>query len=220
MTERSIALQEYGFLKDLSSCFMRPSLTLAEAIRSRKLADGFAVQLDTTEDPALADALAQLTSFSLELKETSLEEIRLLLEVEYNRLFVGPDKVPCPPYESYYRTDVPEIRLRTLKGPAEQQVKEFYRTFGLIMADDYYELADHLFVELDFLSYLNLMEARAWKNDDQEEIQRIRQGYDIFLRNHLQKWFASFAKDVTTHGRLSFYPALVTIISRTILADA
>ena len=220
MTERSIALQEYGFLKDLSSCFMRPSLTLAEAIRSRKLADGFAAQLDTTEDPALADALAQLTSFSLELKETSLEEIRLLLEVEYNRLFVGPDKVPCPPYESYYRTDVPEIRLRTLKGPAEQQVKEFYRTFGLIMADDYYELADHLFVELDFLSYLNLMEARAWKNDDQEEIQRIRQGYDIFLRNHLQKWFASFAKDVAAHARLSFYPALITIISHTILANA
>ena len=220
MTERSIALQEYGFLKDLSSCFMRPSLTLAEAIRSGKLAEGFAIQLDAPQDSPLGQAISQLTSFSLEVKETSLDEIRLLLEVEYNRLFVGPDKVPCPPYESYYRTDVPEIRLRTLKGPAEQQVKEFYRTFGLIMAEDYYELADHIFVELDFLSYLNLMEARAWKNDDQDEITRIRQGYDIFLRNHLQKWFAPFAEDVTKHARLSFYPALVTIIGHTILADA
>ena len=220
MTERSIALQEYGFLKDLSSCFMRPSLTLAEAIRSRKLADVFALQLDTNNDPALTEALAQLTAFSLELRSASLEEIRMVLEVEYNRLFVGPDKVLAPPYESYYRTDVAEIRLKTLKGPAEQQVKEFYRTFGLVMTDAFYELADHIAVELDFLSYLNLMEARAWKAENQEEVQRIRQGYDIFLRNHLKKWFASFAKDVATHARISFYPALITIVDRTLLTEA
>ena len=220
MTERSIALQEYGFLKDLSACFMRPTLTLAEAIHSRKLADGFALQLDTGDDPELTEALAQLTAFSLELKASSLEEIRMVLEVEYNRLFIGPDKVLAPPYESYYRTDVPEIRLKTLKGPAEQQVKEFYRTFGLVMTDDFYELADHIAVELDFLSYLDLMEARAWKADNQEEVERIRQGYDIFLRNHLKKWFAAFAKDVTANARLSFYPALITIVEHTLLADA
>ena len=220
MTERSIALQEYGFLKDLSSCFMRPSLTLAEAIRTSKLADGFTAQLSESGDETLLAALSALSSFSVMHKDLTNDEIRLLLEVEYNRLFVGPDKVPAPPYESYYRTDVPEVRLRTIKGPHEQQVREFYRTFGLIMSDEYFELADHIFVELDFLSYLNLMEARAWKNENQEEIQRIRQGYDIFLRNHLKKWFDPFEADVQKHAQLVFYPAILAIIRHTVLAEA
>ncbi len=53
-----------------------------------------------------------------------------------------------------------------------------------------------------------------------EEVDRIRQGYDIFVRNHLLKWFDAFAADVKKHDDMGFYGALVTIAQATLIAAA
>jgi len=39
------------------------------------------------------------------------------LRLEYNRLFVGPGALACPPYESVYRRDRPESERGMLMGP-------------------------------------------------------------------------------------------------------
>ena len=220
MSESSIAYQEHRFLKDLSACFMQPTLNLAKAIASGQLANAFSQLIDAQPQSELADALSQLSAFSDACSGHSEEEIRILLEVEYNRLFVGPDKLKAPPYESYYRTDVPDVRRRTIKGPAEQEAKAFYRTFGLVMPDEFVEMADHICVELDFLSYLNLLEDRALKQGNEPEVLRIREGYITFLRDHLCKWINPFAHDVLVNAQLPFYPALVCIVKNTVLTAA
>jgi TorA maturation chaperone TorD len=218
MTQRSEALQKYGFIKDLSACLMRPSFTLAQALCSGALHRGFDVQLDAQPGSPLAAALEKLAAYSAEMSRKPAEEVRLALEVEYNRLFVGPDKVPALPYESYYQKDVPEVRLKTVKGPAERAVREVYHAFGLAMPGNATDFADHIAVELDFLSYLCLMEARAWADENQDEVERLREGYDAFLANHLLKWFPAFEKDVLSNVQLPFYEAIIGIISHTVLA--
>ena len=61
---------------------------------------------------------------------TDLEESVGLLD-EYERLFVGPGQVPCPPYESFWREDVPVDIRRTLMGPCTAELRGLYQELGL-----------------------------------------------------------------------------------------
>ena len=88
------------------------------------------------------------------------------------------------------------------------------------MPDEFVEMADHICVELDFLSYLNLLEDRALKQGNEPEVLRIREGYITFLRDHLCKWINPFAHDVLVNAQLPFYPALVCIVKNTVLTEA
>jgi TorA maturation chaperone TorD len=72
---------------------------------------------------------------------------------EYERLFVGPGQVPCPPYESFWREDVPVDIRRTLMGPCTAELKELYGELELQVATGSCELADHVAIELEALSY-------------------------------------------------------------------
>ena len=63
--------------------------------------------------------------------EGAAPAVPLELRVEYNRLFVGPGKLPCPPYESVYRTDRVEGEIGTLMGPSALDVKNRYAEAGL-----------------------------------------------------------------------------------------
>jgi TorA maturation chaperone TorD len=72
---------------------------------------------------------------------------------EFERLFVGPGQVPCPPYESFWREDVPVDIRRTLMGPCTAELKELYRELGLKVAAATGELPDHVAIELEALAY-------------------------------------------------------------------
>jgi len=93
-----------------------------------------------------------------------LEESLGLLD-EYERLFVGPGQVPCPPYESFWREDVPVDIRRTLMGPCTADLKRLYLELGLEMSPQCDELPDHVAVELEALAY-------ALSCDEAEEISR------------------------------------------------
>jgi len=87
----------------------------------------------------------------------SLEESLDLLD-EYERLFVGPGQVPCPPYESFWREDVPVDIRRTLMGPCTAELKELYHELGLQVSPQPRELPDHVAVELEAIAYAVVFE--------------------------------------------------------------
>jgi TorA maturation chaperone TorD len=87
----------------------------------------------------------------------SLEESLDLLD-EYERLFVGPGQVPCPPYESFWREDVPVDIRRTLMGPCTAELKELYLELGLQVSSGSGELPDHVAVELEAIGYAVLFD--------------------------------------------------------------
>ncbi len=78
---------------------------------------------------------------------------RLELVDEYERLFVGPGQVPCPPYESFWREDVPIDVRRSLMGPCVADLHRCYRELGLVLSREVGELPDHIGVELEALAY-------------------------------------------------------------------
>ena len=119
------------------------------------------------------------------LKETDLGK----LQTEYVRLFVNAyPKVPCPPYESFYKTGLLSD-YETIKD-----LLEFYQRFELLPKG---EMADHIRVMLEYLYVANLSD----KVSD-EECSEIE---ERFLKKHLLKWVKKFAKCVEENSNLEFF---------------
>jgi len=116
----------------------------------------------------------------LGLDELSEESKKILLEtdpqellIEYTRTFINAfPKVPCPPYESYYKEGV-------VYGESSVQVEKIYRSHGLIY-DYKSEPPDHISVELEFLALKE----------------------DIEFLERLKKWIPLFTKCVKENSRM------------------
>jgi putative dimethyl sulfoxide reductase chaperone len=141
-----------------------------------------------------------------EESELDLTETRL----EYNRLFVGPNALPCPPYESVYRSDRSASELGMLMGPNVLDVKKRYNEAGLQIAQNFSDLPDHISVEMEFMSYLCDKEADALSKQKDERIWRSRQAE--FWRAHLEPWIGEFSEAVLSNSRSVFYKAAATFL--------
>lgn len=120
---------------------------------------------------------------------------------EYERLFVGPGTVPCAPYESVWRQDVPIFDRGALLGPAAVAVEDLYRKMGLRIRPSAHELPDHLAVEWEALAY-----ALGEAND-----LVVARG---LLADHLQVWMPPFCGAVAREADADFYRALSELAPR------
>jgi TorA maturation chaperone TorD len=110
------------------------------------------------------------------------------LQAEYIRLFVNAlPEVSCPPYGSYYLEGV-------LRGASTVRIEHLYQSYGFYTD----EVADHVAVELEFLSIL----AALPQNEE------VGKDYD-FLLAHLNSWVFDFFKQVEDNDSLGFYEATV-----------
>jgi putative dimethyl sulfoxide reductase chaperone len=119
-------------------------------------------------------------------------------KLEYNRLFVGPDILPAPPWESIYVD--PE---HLLFGEATLQVREIYREFGLQSIHGNHEPDDHIALELEFLSHLIKMTLSAVCLGKSKLIIGLLDRQILFLTDHILKWtpqFGSLLFENTTHS--------------------
>ena len=129
------------------------------------------------------------------------KEDKLKLMVEYTRLFVTAyPKVPCPPYESVY-----ESEDRLLMRNSTLNVLDFYRKFGLSLADTFKEPPDHIATELEFMHFLTFKEAEAWRDDDKPKALQFLRAEADFTINHLSPWVPVLQKCVENHSEISFY---------------
>jgi TorA maturation chaperone TorD len=118
------------------------------------------------------------------------------LEYEYNRLFVGPGHVPCPPYESVYRKDRPLMERGLVMGPSVADVKAMYLQGGLEISKKFRDLPDHISVELEFMAYLCSMESSSERFVDIER---------EFFNRHLGIWYHDFLNCIVANTTSSFY---------------
>ena len=127
------------------------------------------------------------------------------LRLEYNRLFVGPGALACPPYESVYRRDRPESERGMLMGPSVIDVKNRYSEAGLQINKDFSDLPDHVAVELEFMCFLCAKEAEAASSGVDEEIWKRRQAE--FWKFHLNTWIVEFSDRLSKNTKSPFYKA-------------
>lgn len=119
---------------------------------------------------------------------------------EYTRLFIGPYKLPCPPWESVYTS-----AKRLMMQEAYATVKDLHMEAGLTLnnSDVMY---DHVGAELNFAAVLiENMEDKSENCSCYEDIARR------FFNKHLLLWIPQFTQDLETDSNALFYKTLAGV---------
>lgn len=135
------------------------------------------------------DDVSWLSCFSLVRSTDELLE-------EYERLFVGPGPVTCPPYESYWREDVPIDIRRSLMGPCTADLMEIYAALGLRAGS--FELPDHVAVVFEALAF-----GLSWEPAD-DVSRRI-------VSEHLRGFLPRLCRAVDHEAEQPFYRRLAQV---------
>jgi len=166
-----------------------------------------------SEQPDVVSALALLGPWSNdhrgELAQESLDQLR----ADYTRLFIGPDRVLAPPWESVHRSvDRLLFQEQTL------QVREWYRRFGLEVANIYREPDDHVALELALLSHVAGLAAKAAEDRDEAALLRLIDAERDFLAQHPVNWVPEWSEMVVRQARTVFYRG-VALLTRGAIAE-
>jgi len=158
------------------------------------------------ENHLIQEGISLVTHF-LDQNASSLDELLDRLRWDYTRLFIGPEKLPAPPWESVYLS-----RDGLLFQKQTMEVRRLYRQFGYVPINYPHEADDHLGLELDFLFKLA---SRTKEEIDQKKFDPaldLLKEQSSFLEEHLLKWIPSFVEDVHEAAETSFYQGLAKIL--------
>ncbi len=144
-----------------------------------------------------ADVRRQLSADPDGELPSSAGEVPALLD-EYERLFVGPGQVPCPPYESFWRDDVPIDLWHSLMGPCTADVRRLYRDLGIDLDPAAGELPDHVAVEFEAL-------ACALSRPDGGHVA------EALVTDHLGRWLPRLCRAVASEAGHPFYGGLAAV---------
>ncbi len=145
--------------------------------------------------------------------ENSTQDLSVApLSKEYLRLFVGPGRVPCPPYESVHRQDRPILEKGLVMGPSTADVRHRYAEAGLVMPKNFTDLPDHIAVEMEFMHFLCAEELKDIGQGNSEESTRRKKMEQEFLKEHLEPWVERFADCVLKSTNSSFYRSAAELL--------
>ena len=150
-----------------------------------------------TWDAALESDRLPTTSLVADLHAAFDNSNEAELLEEYERLFVGPGRTPCPPYESLWRDGRPRLEQGRVMGSAAAEAAALYRRLGLRLRPGAHELPDHIAIEWEALAYA------IERNADEHATQLLRQ--------HLARWMAGFCAAVANETTHPFYRALAQL---------
>ncbi|MFQ5543374.1 MAG: molecular chaperone TorD family protein [Nitrospiria bacterium] len=136
------------------------------------------------------------------------------LEIEYNRLFVGPYSPKAHPYESIYRSPNHQV--------LDEQIFSICREYGLegfFMKHDFHDLPDHIVAELEYMALLCEREYEARHNCRAEiALQYLLKQYD-FLVKHLGVWASEFSNKIESSTDSPFYRSLAAVLRDFVSGD-
>jgi TorA maturation chaperone TorD len=119
---------------------------------------------------------------------------------EFTRLFIGPYKLPCPPWESVYISG-----RRLMMQEAYDEVQDFYQDVGLEIRNPEIN-ADHIGAELNFLAVLY-----GKMNGDPEKRLYYMDIAKRFLDEHLMSWIPQFTLDMEEAADFALYKTLAQV---------
>jgi len=145
---------------------------------------------------SLDDKLSGIKDFLNKLeqdRENELDKAR----TEYTRLFLGPAKLPAPPWESVYVTEE-----RLIFQESTLQVRQWYLKYNFVPVNFRTEADDHIALELDFMANLSAMAENSLANNQIDDLLNILNDQKGFLEEHLLAWVSTYVADLqagTTH---------------------
>jgi TorA maturation chaperone TorD len=142
-------------------------------------------------------------SFAATLEGVQCEGGLIGLSAQYTRLFVGPGKLACPPWESVYRSN-----SRALFQRSTLDVRNAYREQGLL-PQMYPRVADdHIALELGFLAQLAKRAMDAHQAEDTNACKAALEASARFASEHLNVWLVDYASDLQKEAPDSLYAAV------------
>ena len=121
------------------------------------------------------------------------------LQVEYARLFIGPFKVPAPPYSSLH------LGEEMVMGNATVWVNNFYQELGLEFDSELRDLPDHAAVETEFLYYLIYNEIKTLDQGFIDDAKAFWQRQKIFTEKHYNVWIPKLCDKVIENTELEYF---------------
>ena len=142
-----------------------------------------------------------------EFTKKSPDTLQQELCEEFTRLFLGPGK-HIAPYESVQLKRGPG----TLWAKETILVKRFIEAAGFDYEHDFNGIPDHISVELEFLSRLTDVEARAWAAGNIVVAGNVLEWQRDFISRHAGKWMPRFCRKVMQQAQLPFYAAFALLL--------
>jgi TorA maturation chaperone TorD len=131
---------------------------------------------------------------------------------EYHDLFKVPLEKYVAPYESVYRD-------KRMSGQAAAAVKKIYAQVGFAIPHEYYELADHIGIELAFMATLCREEITACRNNRFELVNALLGMENKFLEEHLVCWLPDLCDKIFEKTENAFYRAVAKITLEFVQCD-
>ena len=154
------------------------------------------------------DALAKAAAF-LDTQHAKNEDPDYLpkLRNEYMRLFVGPQKLVAPPWESVYRS-----HQGLLFQESTLTVREIYRRQGF-EAEGYPRVPDDsLPLEMDFMGRIAERALNALAEENADALKEALTVSESFLRVHLLYWVPKMLDRLNGSAFRLFYPQMIKIL--------
>lgn len=189
-----------------------PQLEILEAAASDHTRESLELILQDDED--LFDKHFETLENLKKALAADSEDILDKLKDEYTYLFVGPDKLPAPPWESVYLS-----KERILFQENTLNVRRAYLEYNFLPSNYPHEADDHLGLELDFMAHLSKLAQDNFENGQTEELKKVLQDQKRFLEEHLLKWIDEFAHDIQSSKSHLFYPSMADLIKHVLKID-
>jgi TorA maturation chaperone TorD len=149
-----------------------------------------------TSDKNTQTGLALLQTFTTNWQDDQLAELKR----DFARLFVGPDRLLAPPWESVYLS-----REHLLFEAQTMAVRSFYGRFNLRAPHLNNEPDDHIGLEFAFLAHLCRLGLMAVSQNDTDALAEALQAQRDFLDEHLLRWAPQFCQKVITQAETPFF---------------
>jgi TorA maturation chaperone TorD len=129
------------------------------------------------------------------------------LRWDFTRLFVGPYRLPAPPYESVYTS--PE---RLVMQEAAWQVRQEYARAGLQVRKQDSPPPDHVGLELHFMAFLCRQTLRALQAGEPSAAEGLLRSQKEFFERHLVRWLPRFCEDVLKSAQTDLYRGAALVL--------
>ncbi len=165
-----------------------------------------------SKQPDMAAGLALMQDWASDSAGGMAEEAFERLRADYTRLFIGPDRVLAPPWESVHLSvDRLLFQEQTL------EVRAWYQRYGLAAARLHSEPDDHIGLELAFLSHLAMLGTDAIERQKHTELAELLDAQQSFLSDHPLKWAPAWCDAVATHAQTTFYRGIALMVRGALL---
>ena len=137
-----------------------------------------------------------------------LETFTENLEVEFARLFIGPQRPPAIPYASYYL-----FESKTLMSEATIEVRKRYLGSFMAVKDLFSTPEDHIAIELEYLVHLTIQASDAVQRGEIDRMESLLIEKNSFIAMHMTPWIHKFVQNITEATQEPFYRAAADLLS-------